>query len=324
MTEPLVSIIIPTYNSARFIGDAVDSALAQTYPHCEIIVVDDGSTDETQTLLAEHYGDRIRTISQENRGAAAARNTGIQAARGMLIQFCDADDQLLPEKVARGVAVFVQQPAITLLYTLCDHVEADGRTRIVTPHPPLPSGDVFCDLLNGPLGNFVVTSSVMARRDALVKAGGFNEDLPVAQDWELWLRLSASAPAAGLNEVLVYYRQQPGGLHTDPVAMAEDRLKVIQLVRDIPERQRCLDDATYDRLEAARYHRVALAYWRHGRRADARQAFWAAIRLDPRHATVRRLYVLLTYGLSARVASAFVARAAQFKARVRRWLRPGS
>jgi glycosyltransferase involved in cell wall biosynthesis len=324
MTQPLVSIIIPTYNSARFIRDAVDSALAQTYPHCEIVVVDDGSTDGTQALLAEHYGERIRTLYQENRGASAARNTGIGAARGTLIQFCDADDQLWPEKVARGVAVFAQQPAITLLYTLCDHVEADGRTRIVTPHPPLPSGDVFCDLLNGPLGNFVVTSSVMARRDALLKAGCFNENLPVAEDWDLWLRLTASAPAAGLNELLVYYRQQPGGLHTDPVAMAEGRLKVIQLARDYPARRRCLDDAAYDRLEAARYHRLALANWRHGRRADARQAFRAAVRLDPRHATVRRLYVLLTYGLSARVASAFVARAARLKARLRGWLHAGS
>lgn len=98
--RPLVSIIIPTFNYGRYICRAVDSALSQTYPNIEVIVIDDGSTDETSFILADTYGQRISCLRQENRGAAAARNIGISISRGDYITFLDADDRYMPENIA--------------------------------------------------------------------------------------------------------------------------------------------------------------------------------------------------------------------------------
>ena len=116
--EPLVSIIIPAYNCRRWLGEAIDSALAQTHPHCEIIVIDDGSTDGTGEWVQVHYDSRIRYHWQPNGGVARARNTGLHLAQGDYIQFLDADDILSPEKVARQVAHLESHPEWAVAY--CD------------------------------------------------------------------------------------------------------------------------------------------------------------------------------------------------------------
>jgi glycosyltransferase involved in cell wall biosynthesis len=311
---PLVSIVIPVYNGVNFICDAVDSALAQTYPQCEVIVVDDGSTDDTHYLLTTRYGNCIHVLRQSNQGVSAARNAGIQAAQGKLIQFCDADDLLRSEKVARSVAVFQERPEIVFLYTWCDLVAADGRTLLPgAPRVPLPSGDVFCDLLNGPQGNFVITSSVMARRPALLQTDGFNPQIPVAQDWDMWLKLASRAPAVGLNEALVLYRELPGSLSADPERLTRDRLTVVQMARHYHGRERCLDDPAYDQFEAGRHHQLAVVLWKKGRRAEARQSFRAAVRLDP--SPVRQLLIGLSYVLPAQLALPLVGAAIRIRER---------
>ncbi|MBN1200761.1 MAG: glycosyltransferase [Anaerolineae bacterium] len=299
---PLVSIVIPSYNHKQYVWQTVDSCLTQTYPHCEIIVVDDGSTDGTGEMLKQRYGDRIRYICQDNRGLPVARNVGTQAARGDFIHYCDADDQLLPQKVARCMDVLLDNPDVTLVYTHCEYVEADGRTVIPRPQPELPSGDVFCELLAGPRGNFIPQCTPLIRRQAVLDAGGFCETIRSAHDWDLWLRLAAQHRFAFINEALARYRVLPHAMHTDPVRMSEARLRVIQRARDYPGRERCMDAAAYDRLEANRHHRLAMAYWQTGQRTKARQAFRAAIRLDPSHAAIRRLYAWLTILFPARSA----------------------
>jgi len=294
-----VSIVIPTYNSASFIGAAVDSCLAQTYPNCEIIVVDDGSTDGTRDLLTARYGERIRYLYQPNAGPSAARNAGIRAARGAFIQFCDADDQLLPSKVERCMEVFQQEPDLGVVYTRYQHVEVDGKTPAPLTDPPLLSGDIFCDLLLSN-GNAILTSATLVRREALLDVGLFDERLWCGEDWDLFLRLASRYSYASIDEVLLLYRWHEGGLTKKMYQTAQGRLITVQKARHYAGRERCLDDAAYDCLEAGRQHVLAMVCWRMGDRAGARQALREAIRLDPAHRTARRLYWALSYGFPYR------------------------
>lgn len=306
---PLVSLVIPAYNSRAYICRAVDSCLAQTYSNCEIVVVDDGSTDGTPDLLretyAEHIGDRIRLIEQANRGAAGARNTGVREARGEFVQFCDSDDYLLPEKVQKCWEKFNEFPDVVLVNTFATIIDAATGREIPLPDAELPSGDIYCELLVG-YGNFVGTSTVMVRRQAVLDVGGFDEALPVAEDWDLWLRLAARWPFAAVNEPLMTYYKRTGSLQSDAIALAEGRLRVVQRARHYPRREECATDAEYDAHEAGRYHNLALIYWRYGRRKDARECLQHAIRLDPDHATARRLYVQLSYVFPAWLAALVV------------------
>lgn len=297
--NPLVSIVIPTYNSAHFLARTLDSCLAQTYAPCEIIVVDDGSTDGTRRLIESNYEGDVVYLSQANAGAAAARNKGIQAAQGDYIQFCDADDILLPDKIMRCMAVFQQAAPdnLAVVYTRYQHVQADGVTPVRgMSDPPLLSGDIFCDLL-GSNSNAILTSATLVRRDALLDVGLFRVDerLRNAEDWDLFLRLANRYRYAAVNDILVRYRWHEGGLTHDPYYAALGRLVAVQHARHYERRSDCYDDAAYDRVEAGRYHTYAMASWQRGKRAEARQALTQAIRLAPEQATLRRLYRFLAY-----------------------------
>ena len=124
--SPEVTVVIPSYNGVRYLGEAIESVLAQTHRSLETVVVDDGSVDETRALVAR-YGDRVRYLHQENRGLAAARNTGIRAARGTYLAFLDHDDRYLPEKIARQVAVFRERPPVGLVHTGWHFIDEHGR-----------------------------------------------------------------------------------------------------------------------------------------------------------------------------------------------------
>ncbi len=303
MTEnPLVSIVIPTYNSAHYLSAALDSCLAQTYPHCEIIVIDDGSTDGTREMISSRYGDRVRYIYQDNAGAAVARNRGLEAARGELVQFCDADDILLPDKISRCVAVFQQRPDVALVYTRYQYVAQDGVMPLPIDDPPLLHGYAFCDLLRNN-GNAMLTSATMIRRAVVEKTGLFDPDprLRCGEDWDFFLRITASYSVESIDEILVHYRYHERGISRSAYCNALGRLTVIQRARHYPGRAECLDDEAYDQLVAARHHVLAMVLWREGQRAEARAALRAAIRLDPQHSTMRRLYVMLCYALPFQV-----------------------
>lgn len=299
----LVSIVIPTYNMSSYICETIESCLAQTYPHCEIIVVDDGSTDNTAQLLITRYGDRIRYLRQTHAGAAAARNYGIRAAQGEFIKFCDADDLLIPTITARCMEVLRQQPEIPIVHTRIQFIDVHSKDPLELGPVPL-SGDIFCDLLLGN-GTGIQTSTVLARRHVLLEAGLFDESPQLArcQDWDLWLRLARKYRFAAIDEPLVLHRLDPERHQSLKYSKAVGKLTVVQKYRNYPERKTCLDDKAYDHLEAARYHMLALACWEIGQRAEARSAFRQAIQLDERGRKIRRLYILLTYFLPRRVTS---------------------
>ena len=218
---PLVSVVIPAYNCAPFIGESLDSVYRQTYRNWEVIVIDDGSTDETRAILAPHTG-RIRYFYQENRGTAAARNAGVRQARGELIAFLDNDDIWLPEKLERQVQVMQGSPECGLVFTDGIMFMADGTRRgpvipsrldawiatHLTEDPAVAKGDIFRNLF---LANEISSaSSVMVRRECLERAGGFDEAVVIADDYDLWLRIARAHAVAVILRCLYMWRWHDG------------------------------------------------------------------------------------------------------------------
>jgi glycosyltransferase involved in cell wall biosynthesis len=185
---PKVSVIIPTYNRADFIEDAVESVLCQTYKDFEIIIVDDGSTDSTKDVLQKFYN-KIRYIYKNNGGVASARNTGIKHAQGEYIAFLDSDDLWLPERLKFGVRALDADKNIGLFFSDCNRVfngERASRTYFNDYKPY--AGFVFRQLF---MQCFIPTLTVILRKGCFKKAGMFNEELRSCEDYDMWLRISA-------------------------------------------------------------------------------------------------------------------------------------
>jgi glycosyltransferase involved in cell wall biosynthesis len=203
----LVSVVTATYNMGRYIRETVDSILAQTHPRLELIVVDDGSTDDTAAVLAAYDDDpRVRIIRQQNAGQTAAKNRGLQEASGEFVGFCDADDHWLPDKLARQLPRFEDAPRLGVVYG--DFVCIDGEGRpVATPRWPCFSGRITGKLL---VDNFVHFPTVLARREAIERAGGFDTSLTMAIDYDLWLRVSLDWDFLYVPETVVEYRLWEG------------------------------------------------------------------------------------------------------------------
>lgn len=193
LVTDLITAIIPTYNRAAHLERAIASVLAQRLACDELIVVDDGSTDQTQALLARlAAGARIpiRVLRQDNRGAAAARNLGIRMARGSLLAFLDSDDWWLPGKLAVQAAAMEARPELLISHTREIWHRNGQRVNQKKKHDP-PDGDVFA----ASLGMCVVgMSTVVARRQFFDRYGLFDEDLPCCEDYDLWLRAGSREP----------------------------------------------------------------------------------------------------------------------------------
>ena len=183
--EPLVSVILPTYNRAWIVGQAIDSVLDQNYANLELIVVDDGSTDDTPRLLSA-YGNRLHCLRQANRGVSAARNAGIRAASGNLIALLDSDDAWLPGKVAAQARFFETHPLALVCQTQEIWIRNGVRVNPGKRHRK-EGGMIFERSLALCL---VSPSAVMMRRSLLDEVGLFDETLPACEDYDLWLRIA--------------------------------------------------------------------------------------------------------------------------------------
>lgn len=230
-----VSVIIPAYNSAAFVRETIDSALAQTHPDIEVIVVDDGSRDETPAILAT-YGDRIRVHCQKNTGVAGARNTGLRLATGEWVAFLDADDIWEPRKIETQLQAVGDA---SWIYTNRVNFGARG------PFPELQSditlmtdGDVFVPLLLR--GNFITMSSVMIRTELVRQLGGLALGIDGCDDWDLWLRVASERHEVRyVAEPLLRYRFTPTALSTNHRIMVAARRVVVARALDT-ERGRSL------------------------------------------------------------------------------------
>lgn len=227
---PKVSIIIPAYNVAPFIGETLDSVFAQTYKDFETIVINDGSpdTEEFERMLRP-YLNRVKYLKQENRGASVARNAGIRTAQGELIAFLDADDIWLPSYLEEQVR-FIRESGSDLVCADAVHFGGsvfDGRTYAETLMPDFPdTGKVtFLGLLNGE--HHLITSGVVASRKSILEVGLFDESLRNAQDFDLWLRLARhGAQLSYQRRVLLRYRYHENSLSGDEINRNARELRV--------------------------------------------------------------------------------------------------
>jgi len=222
-----VSVIIPTHNRQVQVREAIDSVLVQSEPVREVIVVDDGSTDDTLEQLAR-YGSRIRILHQRQAGASAARNLGMQAARGDWIAFLDDDDVWLETKIARQIELVNKNAALGLVYCSDHAVDEQLRTLYTRTAAPENRGDVFERLL---IKNFIFTSCVIARREAIERAGYMQLEFRFAQDWDLWLKIAAQSLVDFAPEPLVLYRQSSSGCLTRDLTFVE-RLGELQAIQE--------------------------------------------------------------------------------------------
>jgi glycosyltransferase involved in cell wall biosynthesis len=213
---PLVSVIIPTYNFAGYIRRAIDSVLQQTYSNIEVIVVDDGSTDNTQAVLA-CYGDRIRNILQANRGASAARNRGIREVHGDYIAFLDADDCYCPDNIAEKVGFLTQHAEYAWCYSNWAWIDTDGAAGMLGSDPAnslarlKAHGDVFLLALQG---YQLQTDAFLFKKAVIDWLGGFDETLTVLEDYDLYVRAASRFPLAYIDKTLFKKLQNPGSLST--------------------------------------------------------------------------------------------------------------
>ncbi len=275
---PKISVIIPTYNSARYLPEAIESVLAQSYRDFEIIVIDDGSTDNTKDVVRP-YRDRIIYLHGDNAGPSAARNRGIRASSGPYVAFLDADDLWYPDKLKRQLEVFSANRDYDLVHTDASY------TRSLSSPPErtwfslkkkVSSGSVFSDLLNE---CFIILSSVVVKRECLERVGLFDQKIGRWEGYDLWLRI-AFERQIGLIETPLYFRRihETNRFYSDPLKEVSNYITVMKKWQD---RSQDLADSDRKKIRlqlSGAYLRQFAYYAAAGTAIEARQALkhsWA-------------------------------------------------
>ncbi len=251
----LVSVIIPSYNGDRFIAEAVDSILRQTYPNIELIVVDDESSDRTFQIL-QTYGDRIMLIRQVNQGVAAARNRGLQEAKGSYIAFLDQDDTYQADKIKHQIACFEDNSDLGCVNSGWNIVEENGHIlSSVKPWHGIPDLDLAAWIIWKP----VFLGAMLFHRGWLEKIGGFDVTLQQTSDVDLALRLAiATCPSTWLKQVTVNYRQHSHNASHNVHQQAHELETVLSKIfscPDLPQHIRILE-------HPSRYQTLVWCAWR--------------------------------------------------------------
>ncbi len=258
----LVSVIIPAYNAGAYLADTINSALAQTYAPLQVVVVNDGSTDDT-AAVARGFGDRIVYLDRENGGPAAARNTALGAAKGELIALLDADDRWQPDRIERCAEILARRPEIGMVttdaYLIEDDIPTTKRAYVDRRRYPFPARED--DQLDEIARRNFLFVGVVFRSELVDRCGGFDERIWGAEDYDLWARfLLEGTRAAFINEPLGWYRRRSGSVSASPQQWAEH---LFVLEKHLPE------------------------LWRRGARGRARDSYDIAQQLAARGARRR-------------------------------------
>ncbi|MEI6669947.1 MAG: glycosyltransferase family A protein [Acidobacteriota bacterium] len=291
--EPRVSVVIPTFNRAHQVYEAIESALAQTWRAAEVIVVDDGSTDNTREVVAR-YRDRVRYIYQENRGVSAARNAGIRIVQGSHIAFLDSDDLWVPGKLEAQMALFAEHPELGLVSCHSRFVDVHGVPTQGDPsaiEPPIAEGRPLLRRLL--LGNWLSGgSNAVVRRAPLDAVGGFDERLSCAEDWDMWIRIAQRFAIGFVNEPLTISRVSANSLSApaNVAAMLENELRMLDKHCSAADG----GVGSWDRrmAYAERYGRAAWAHLAIGNRRLARRFIIKSLAVSPEHFVTQRGFVL--------------------------------
>jgi GT2 family glycosyltransferase len=318
MNAGLVSVIVPTYNRANCLAQAVESVFAQTYGDVEVLLIDDGSTDDTPGLVERRWGaePRLRYLRQENRGVSAARNLGLRSARGAYIALLDSDDSWMPWKLEAQLACLAAFPDAGMVWTDMQATDPDGRIvdprylrtmyhayRWFTPEHlfrttrplaqilnPVPDalrtatvryGDIFSPML---MGNLVHTSTVLLRRTRLEQVGTFDESMRTGEDYDFHLRTCRAGPVAFLDApAICYQRGRPDQLTRPEFALQIGR-NFLRTIEPVIERDRTrifLPDWMIARSLADGHAWVGEAALSAGLHAEARRHLVASLRAHP-------------------------------------------
>lgn len=292
--NPRVSIIIPTYNRAHMIVECLDSVLTQTYKDFEVIVVDDGSTDDTKKFI-NPYLDRIQYIKQENQGNAAARNTGIKEAKGEIIAFNDSDDLWLHDKLEKQVRYLDEHPDVDMV---CGNGVFFGDQKIegkkVIPDKravPLERDGVTLRAIF--MKSSIRTPTIVARRHVIEATGGFDPDFKVCVDLDFAFRVLMKFKVAFINQPLFKLRRHTGHIGGDSERRTLFNIKAIEkLLREYPEARDLIGQDNINKRLAYRYYRLGGIYRKKKRKSEALEAFKKALSYRPFYASC-----LLQYGL---------------------------
>lgn len=245
--DELVSVVIPCYNQAHFLGEAIESVLAQTYRCFEVIVVDDGSRDEVDAVSARFPG--ITYFRQPNQGVSGARNAGLKVSRGAYVVFLDADDRLLPEALSIGVENLKSHPDCAFVWGQCRHSNKAGEP---IPAPPKPwiKQEHYVNLLRT---NYIRTPGVVMYRRAVFDAvGGFDPELQGGEDYDLHLRIAREFPVHGHNRVVLVYRvHQSSAMHSS-ARIFQDTMKALKRQRRFVKRNQLRREAYASGMKAWR------------------------------------------------------------------------
>ncbi|MGB3655167.1 MAG: glycosyltransferase [Rivularia sp. (in: cyanobacteria)] len=236
---PCCSIIIPAYNAIKYLPETLESVLKQTFTEFEVLIINDGSSDNIVEWFGNVTDPRVKLTSQQNQGVSAARNTGIAEAKGEYIAFIDADDLWEATKLEKQLQCLKNNPSLGLVHTAMTLIDEEGKSlgRTFTSNV---EGDALKPLLEQ---NTIVTSSVIVRHSCLEV--GFDNNLTSSEDWELWVRIASRYPFAFIKEPLVYYRQHPNNTTKNWQMLEQDLHSIEQVFQSVPQELSYLKNRTY-------------------------------------------------------------------------------
>jgi glycosyltransferase involved in cell wall biosynthesis len=291
---PSVSVVIATYNRAGLLKETIESVLSQTFQDFELIVVDDGSTDDTEEVLRP-YSDRLRFLRQENRGPSAARNLGISVARASWISIQDSDDICASGHLETLYRFVEKNPDVGMVFANGAYLDDPGpKGKTIIPREKskrlAEKGVALTDLFST---SIVRLQAAVLSKKALLAVGGLDENLRIAMDLDLAFRFFMRFPIAYLDEVVFFYRRHAGNIGRNQELRLLENLRVIEkLLHEFPSAIQILGHQQINQRKAYRYYHLAKSRWKSGDKDGARDALRQAVFLRPFFCKYR-LYQLL-------------------------------
>lgn len=286
MTYPKISVVVPTYNHARYVAEGVRSILAQNYANLEVLVVDDGSTDNTREVMAQ-FGEPVRYIWQANRGLSGARNSGIEAATGEYIALLDADDFWEPNFLATVLPILEADRTLGAVHTGSRFVDRDGKPLLQQNNVTVPADQMYDRLIDG---EFFAADAVLVRRECFEQVGLFDEKLRASEDWDMWLRVARAFRFAGIPDALLNYRMHGENMSADPEHMMRYQLMVVEKHFGLADGRPETWPQDRQRAYAVIYYQVAQGYYLRGNSQRGQQYLRLTLEANPTLVTSPSLF----------------------------------